>query len=306
MTARKMHADEVDIDGSLVRRLVAGQFPQWADLPLARVDSAGTDNAIYRLGEDMAVRLPRVPRSSGQVAKEQRWLPILAPLVSLDIPVPLGLGAPAEGYPWHWSVYSWHEGETARMELIADPAEAANALAMFVTDLWKIDITGGPPPGDHNVNRGEPLVNRDDGTRKAIAALKGTIDTEAVTAAWDAALAEPVYDGRPVWLHGDLVRTNMLVRGGRLTAIIDFGCLGIGDPACDVMPAWTFLNAEGRSAFRAALPIDDATWGRARGWALSFGLVALPYYRITNPMFAELAQFAIDEVLADGAQGIQA
>jgi aminoglycoside phosphotransferase (APT) family kinase protein len=294
-----MHADEVDTDESLVRRMLSAEFPQWADLPIEQVDSAGTDNAIYRLGDDMAVRLPRVFRATAQIDKERLWLPRLAPHLPLDVPVPLAKGTPGEGYPWCWSVYRWLDGETATMERIADPRQAATALAQFVTALWRIDPADGPPPGEHNVGRGSPLVTRDTGTRDAIAALRGTLDTDSVTGAWDAALRAPAWHGMPVWIHGDLIATNMLAQHGRLSAVIDFGCLGVGDPACDLMPAWTFLTTETRDVFRAALPVDDATWARGSGWALSFGLVALPYYQITNPVLAGVARHAIDEVLAD-------
>jgi aminoglycoside phosphotransferase (APT) family kinase protein len=301
MAAQKMHADEVHTDASLVRRLLAAQFPEWADLSLERVQSAGTDNAIYRLGDELAVRLPRIHWAAGQPEKEHEWLPKLAPLLPLTVPVPRALGAPAEGYPWHWSVCPWLDGENATAERIADPREAAIALGEFVAALQRIDPAGGPTPGPSNSGRGVPLALRDRETRAAIAALDGAYDAGTVTAAWEAALAAPVWHGRPVWLHGDLQAGNLLAVAGRLSAVIDFGCLGVGDPACDVMPAWAYLSAETRDAFRAALPVDDATWARARGWALSVGLIAVPYYETTNPVLAGIGRRAIDEVLADHA-----
>jgi aminoglycoside phosphotransferase (APT) family kinase protein len=294
-----MHVDEVDTDVSLVRRLLAAQCPQWADLPIEPVPSAGTDNAIYRLGDDMAVRLPRIPGATGQVDKEQRWLPTLAPLLPLAIPVPLAKGAPGEGYPWHWSVYRWLEGENATIEPIADPRQAATQLAQFLAALQRIDPAGGPPPGAHNSFRGVPLSMRDAGTRAAIASLDGVLDTGAVTAAWDAALQAPAWHGSPVWIHGDLLPLNLLVERGRLSAVIDFGCLGVGDPACDLQVAWNLLSAQTRDVFRAALQVDDATWARGRGWALSVGLIAIPYYQSTNPVLAGIGRRAIAEVLAD-------
>ena len=299
MCARKMHADEVDTDVSLVGRLLAAQFPQWADLPIEPVLSAGTDNAIYRVGEDMAIRLPRVLRATGQVEKEHRWLPRLAPHLPLVIPVPLAKGTPAEGYPWHWSVYRWLEGETATIERIADPRQAATELAQFVAAMQRIDPTGGPLPGPDNSFRGVPLARRDAHTRAAIATLDGMLDPGAVTAAWEAALQAPAWQGPATWFHGDLLAANLLAQHGRLSAVIDFGCLGVGDPACDLMVAWTYLSAETRDVFRAGLPVDDATWARGRGWALSFGLIALPYYQSTNPVLAGIARYAIDEALAD-------
>ena len=207
--------------------------------------------------------------------------------------------SPARVIPGRWTVVPWLEGETATLDRIADPREAARTLGEFVAALQRIDPPGGPAPGEHNSSRGVPLAERDHGTRAAIAALGGTIDAAAATAAWDAALEAPAWPGPPVWLHGDLQSGNLLAVDGRLSAVIDFGCLGVGDPACDVMPAWTYLSADTRDAFRAALPVDDATWARGRGWALSMGLIALPYYETTNPVLAEVARHAIREVLAD-------
>ncbi len=299
MPSAKMHAHEVDTDPALVSRLLASQFPQWAELPIEPVESSGTDNAIYRLGDDLAVRLPRVHGAAGQPAKEHEWLPRLAPLLPLPVPIPLAKGESGEGYPWSWTVVPWLEGETATLDRIADPREAARTLGEFVAALQRIDPPGGPAPGEHNSSRGVPLAERDHGTRAAIAALGDKIDADAATAAWDAALETPVWPGPPVWLHGDLQSGNLLAVDGRLSAVIDFGCLGVGDPACDVMPAWTYLSADTRDAFRAALPVDDSTWARGRGWALSMGLVALPYYEITNPVLADVARHAIREVLAD-------
>jgi len=298
MSAGKMHVDEVDVDVSLVDRLLAAQFPQWADLPIEPVHSAGTDNALYRLGDDMAVRLPRIQDATGQVDKEHQWLPRLAPLLPLAIPVPLAKGTSGEGYPWQWSVYQWLEGENASIERIADPGQAARDLAHFITSLQQIDPTNGPPPGSHNSFRGEPLALRDSETRAAIATLHSTLDADAATAAWEAALQAPAWDGPPVWIHGDLQSGNLLVERGRLSAVIDFGCLGVGDPACDLQVAWNLLSSQTRDVFRAALPVDDATWARGRGWALSVGLIALPYYQSTNPVLADISRRAIDEALA--------
>lgn len=299
-----MHADEIATDAALVRRLLAAQVPRWADLPIAVVQSAGTDNALYRLGDDMVVRLPRIGWATAQVEKEQRWLPQLAPHLPLAIPVPLAKGAPGAGYPWHWSVYRWLEGENATDEHIADPRDLAGDLARFVCALRRIDASGGPHPEDHNSFRGEPLVKRDAATRAAIAALTDTFDSGALTAAWSAALAAPAWHGPPVWIHGDLQSGNLLAVRGRLHAVIDFGCLGVGDPACDLMVAWNLLSAESRAAFRAAVAVDDATWARGRGWALTIGLVAFPYYRDSNPVLAGISRRAIEAVLADHAHQV--
>jgi aminoglycoside phosphotransferase (APT) family kinase protein len=296
-----MHADEVDTNAALVRRLVASQFPQWADLAVEPVQPAGTDNATYRLGDDMSVRLPRTERATGQVDKDLRWLPMFAPLLPLAIPEPLAKGAPAGGYPWEWGIYRWLPGETATIDRILEPHRGASDLAQFLSALQRVDATDGPPAGPPNSSRGVPLRTRDATTRSAIAALYGEVDTDAVTRAWEVALRAPDWRRPPVWIHGDLIPGNMLVDQGRLSAIIDFSALCVGDPACDVMVAWTFLTAETRAAFPAELAVDDDAWARGRGWALSWALIALPYYLHTNANMARDARRTIDEVLADHA-----
>lgn len=294
MSTGKMHADEININTSLVRRLLASQFPQWAKLPIMPVRSAGTDNALYRLGKELAVRLPRIGWAAGQMEKEHDWLPKLAPHLPLAIPAPLAQGVPGEGYPWRWSIYRWLAGVDLFARPLSDQRQLARDLARFIAALRRIDTTGAPP-----ADRGVPLAQRDADTRAAIAALRGMLDTEAATAAWEAALRAPEWDGPPTWLHGDLLPTNLLVRGRRLSAVIDFGGLGVGDPACDLMPAWSILAGESRQIFRAALAVDNAMWARGRGWALSVALIALPYYRTTNPILASISRRSIDAVLAE-------
>ena len=300
MVAGKMHADELDTDVALVSRLVEAQFPQWAGLPIAPFESGGATNAIYRLGDDKSVRLPLRPGAARlqQIEKEHRWLPRLAPLLPLAIPVPLAKGNPGEGYPLHWSVHRWLEGETATVER-TDLPYAATALAEFVTALQRIDPAGGPLPGPHNSRRGVPLATRDAATRAAMDALHGAIDVGAATEAWEAALRAPHWRGPPVWIHGDLFPGNLLLQLDRLSAVIDFGCLGVGDPACDLVPGWTLLSPETRELFRATLDVDDATWARGRGWALSAAVIALPYFQHTNPTLAGIARHTIAEVLAE-------
>lgn len=294
MSASPMHADEVHLDASLVRRLLAAQFPQWADLPLKRFPSTGTVNALFRLGDDMAVRMPRVPAGADDVEKEHHWLPRLAPLLPLRVPEILALGAPGEGYPWSWTVQRWLDGEPPTAGHLADPHALAADLGAFVAAMRQVDLPGGPP-----AYRGGPLAAVDAETRSAIEELRGTIDTAAATAAWEAALSVPVWSGPPRWLHSDLMPGNLLTHRGHLTAVLDFGTLGTGDPACDLIAAWYLLPAEARDTFRRATGADDATWLRGRGWALSMGLHQLPYYRTTNPAFAADAEHVIREVLAE-------
>lgn len=297
-----MHEGEVETSPALVRRLLTAQFPQWRELPITPVTSAGTDNAIYRLGAEMAVRLPRVDWATAQVEKEHEWLPRLAPALPLAIPTPLAKGEPGESYPWAWSVYRWLEGENATLERIADPQQVAADLAQFIATLQRIDATGGPQPDAYGLSRGNPLAMRDSFTREAIASLQGVLNEKAVSAVWDAALAAPVWQHAPVWIHGDLQSGNLLATHGRLSAVIDFGCLAVGDPAYDVMTAWLYLPTEARAIFRAALQVDDATWARARGLALSVALIALPYYQTSNPILAEIARRTIAATVLDHSQ----
>lgn len=300
--ASKMHADEVSIDPPLVSRLLAAQFPQWADLPLRPVASAGTDNAIYRLGDSLAVRLPRIHWAVPQVAKEHHWLPRLAPLLPLTIPVPLAKGEPGAGYPYPWAIHRWLPGQNSTLERIADPCQTASQLAQFITALQRIDITGGPLAASHNL-RGVPLASRDQATRQAIAALHGMIDTATATAVWQAALEASAWERAPVWFHGDLLPGNLLFEQGRLRAVIDFGGLGVGDPACDLMIAWSLFSGASRAVFRAALALDDATWARGRGHALSQALIFIPYYLATNPVGVKNAWRALEEIFADHRRG---
>ena len=289
-----MHVDELDIDESLVHRLLAEQFPDWAGLPLERLRSSGTDNALYRLGDEMVVRLPRIRSAVASVDKEHEWLPRLAPRIPPAIPAPLAKGTPAEGYPWQWGVYSWLDGENPAIDGITDIDSLTGDLVQFVDALHRIDLAGGPPS-----HRGAPLKVQDTEARSAIAELKGMADTEAATSAWNEALAIPEWSGQPLWIHGDLLPGNLLLRAGRLTGVIDWAALGVGDPACDLIVAWALLPRAARKSFRVALGVDDATWARGRGWALSIGLIALPYYRHTNPDFAATARHLISQVLAD-------
>ncbi|MFL4952305.1 aminoglycoside phosphotransferase family protein [Streptomyces sp. MMS24-I31] len=294
MCAGTLHPGEPEFPAPLVHRLIAGQFPQWAGLPVIRVHSAGTSNVMYRLGRDMVVRLPRTAAAAGDVHKEHTWLPQLAQSLPVAVPVPLGLGTPDEGCPWPWSVYRWLDGEIATPGDIAEPALLAKDLAEFLTALHRLDPADGPPS-----YRGEPLAARDGATREAIAALRGVIDARRTTAAWDAALHVPAPAGPPVWIHADPQPANLLLTHGRLSAVIDFGCLGLGDPAVDLLAAWYVVPAGARALFRAAMDVDDDAWVRGRGWALSIALLELRSYRGTSPWMATVARRVIDEVLLD-------
>ncbi len=288
-----MHPEEVRTDAALVRRLLEARFPAWAELPIERLETSGTVNALYRLGDRLAVRLPRTDWGRGAVERELRWLPELARRLPVDVPVPLAKGAPAEGYPYEWGVYPWLDGEHP-----APPAGEALAreLAAFVRALHAIRLPGAPSSG-----RGTSLARFAGTVRAALAELGDEIDAAAADAAWDESLRAPAWSGPPVFVHEDLMPANLLVRGGRLAAVIDWELAGLGDPACDLQPAWNLFDARSREVFRAELGPDDATWLRGRGWALWTGLAALPYYRETNPLLAENARYRIGEVLAEWA-----
>ncbi|MDK1490403.1 aminoglycoside phosphotransferase family protein [Sinorhizobium sp. 7-81] len=288
----------LNIDASLVSKLIAAQFPEWADLPVRPVEFDGWDNRTFHLGRHMTVRLPSAAPYALQVEKEQRWLPVLARRLPLPIPAPLAMGRPGEGYPWPWSVYKWREGEIATHAPVADLSAFATTLARFLVALQEIDATNGPTPGQHNFFRGGPLTVYDAETRRALVALEGRIDTDAARAVWEAALAA-TWHGAPVWFHGDVSSGNLLVENGRLSAVIDFGTSGVGDPSCDLSVAWTFFHGESREAFRAALPLDKATWARGRGWTLWKALIVFAELPGTDRLEVEKSRRVIEAVLAD-------
>ncbi|WP_380284479.1 aminoglycoside phosphotransferase family protein [Kitasatospora purpeofusca] len=291
----RLHDEEPTIDTSLVRRLIAAQFPQWKGLPLSSVGLTATDNAMFRLGPELAVRLPRAAWAAGNLGREQYWLPRLARHLPVPVPAPVGHGRPTVGYPWDWSVLRWLDGATPAAGSLPNPVQLAHDLAEFVTRLRSVE----PGPDAPAALRAGPLAGRDAATRAAIGRLRGVIDTETATALWDKALRLPEPAGPARWVHGDLTPGNLLVTGQRLSAVLDFGLLGVGDPTVDLLPAWSLLPATARPAFRTALAVDDATWERGRAWALSLALVQLPYYRTTNPPLAANARYVVKEILSD-------
>ncbi|MCX5129532.1 aminoglycoside phosphotransferase family protein [Streptomyces sp. NBC_00347] len=285
------------IDAALVRRLVDAQFPQWAGLPLKLLDPAGSDHVIYRLGRELSVRLPRGPGVAGQAAKEAEWLPRLAPHLPLAVPVPVALGRPGFGCPWPWSVSRWLDGEVATAGALADSPAAAAALARFLTALQRFTAPYLPAGAVPAHLTGAPRADRDRATRAAIAEVSGVFDAVAMTALWEAALDAPGWDRPPVWFHGDFHTGNLLTVDGRLSAVIDFGGLGLGDPARDLTIAFTLMSAPSRAVFRDALGVDDATWLRGRGWALATGLNAYTFHAATDPRVAAQTTRQITEAL---------
>jgi aminoglycoside phosphotransferase (APT) family kinase protein len=263
-----------EITPDVAAGLVAEQFPQWAGLPVVPVRLNGWDNTTFRLGDELSLRLPSAEGYAAQVGKEHRWLPVLARHLPLPIPEPVAMGRPGEGFPRPWSIYRWIDGEPACAERIADPAGFAADLAGFLTALYAIDASDGPPPGVHSASRGGPLGTWDEQTRRSIRLLAADIDAKAATTVWDTALASN-WDQAPMWVHGDVTASNLLVADGALHAVIDFGCAAVGDPACDSVMAWTFFAGDDATVFRRGLPFDDATWARGRGWALWKALITM-------------------------------
>ncbi|WP_412027078.1 aminoglycoside phosphotransferase family protein [Deinococcus yunweiensis] len=292
----RMHVDEGTTDTALVKRLVAAQCPRWAGLPVTQVRHSGTDNAMYRLGRDLVVRLPRREWAVDDVAKEAAWLPRLAPHVPLDVPQPLFVGVPGQGFPFPWAVYRWLEGVDVGLDTVRDGHELARDLAAFLAALRSVPRPEADAPQG---SRNGTLHDRDEDTREAIADCGGLLDPVPVLAAWEAALAAPTWDGAPVWIHGDLKPGNLLAHRERLSAVIDWGGLTLGDPAVDLQPVWNLLDAPARATFRAALDVDEAQWARGRGWALSVSVIAWPYYRHSNPELAAVCRRTIEAVLAE-------
>jgi aminoglycoside phosphotransferase (APT) family kinase protein len=286
-----MHADELELDEALVRRLLAEQFPEWQELPLQRIQPSGTVNAIFRLGDGLSVRLPRREGPAEPGSVELEWLPKLGSQLPVEVPVPVAQGRPGSDYPWFWEIHAWVEGEVVPVDEL-DALQAARDLAALVLALQGVDPTGAPP------GRGIPLAVRDEQMRYWWARYDGD---PRVREAWQRALAAAPWDGPPVWHHGDLDCRNWLVQDRKISGVIDWGSMGVGDPACDVMVAWKLHSAAARDAFREALPTDDATWERARGWLVSQAVAALSYYTPeNNPSLYHEAEAWLALALSDG------
>ncbi|MBI4882826.1 MAG: phosphotransferase [Actinobacteria bacterium] len=279
----RMHDAEVTVNDALVRRLLTAQMPHLAQLPITVVAPWGTDNGIWRLGDDLVVRLPRVGWAEQQVTLEATWLPQLGPALPVAVPVPVAVGAPAYGYPFRWAVHRWIPGEGAAPDTIDDPARFALDLADVVQRLQGVPVVGAPAAR----NRARPLCDYDKPTRRAIEGASHLIDADAATAVWEHALAAPAHEGRAVWVHADL-EGNCLVSAGRLCGLIDWGSACVGDPAVDVQVVWSPMFTEAsRSAFLDTLGVDAATLARSRGAAINQVCAALPYYLNTYPLIVE-------------------
>ncbi|CAI9413907.1 aminoglycoside phosphotransferase family protein [Nocardioides sp. T2.26MG-1] len=292
-----MHENEVPVPDELVRRLVDEQFPAYRGLPLSRLPPIGTDHQLFRLGEDLLVRLPRIDWAADQAHSDWTWLPLLAPHLPLTVPVPVGLGEPAHGYPFAWTIVPWIEGENPTDDNV-DRVACATELGRFVRTLRGIDAMGGPLKTERS--RGVPLAACDDWVREWTAKAGDRLDQRAVLAVWEDALAAPLWPHDPVWLAGDIQPGNVIVRDGRTVGVIDFGALGLGDPAVELMPCWMwFTDPASRAAYRDAVGLGEDAWRRGRGWALVPAVSGLTYYEETSPFHAQLAAAAIAEAIAE-------
>lgn len=291
----RMHEDEIAVDEAQVRRLVDAQFPHWTGLALRRLPPLGTDNQLFRLGEELLVRLPRIGWAAASAAWEHRVLPRLAAYADLPIPAPIALGEPGEGYPWQWTVVPWIEGENPTPDLI-EPHEWAASLGAFVRRLRTAPDLGEPPQAE---GRGAPLADRDEWVRTWTARVDpAEISHDAVLAVWEDALAAPAYDGEPVWIHGDLHEGNLLVRDRALCAVIDWGAAGRGDPAADLNAMWGYVPTVAAETYREAVGLDEAAYRRARGVALAPAISAWTYYRETAPPMAASAAATVRRLVA--------
>ncbi len=283
MTHVRMHDEEVHVDETLVQLLVRSQMPEFAARPLRRVEPWGTDHGIWRLGDDLVVRLSRIHWATKQADIEAQWLPILAPRLPVAVPEVVAIGEPDHGYPYRWAVHRWLAGDAAALERIDDPVAFAFSLANVIRSLRGLRTDDAPAA----CGRARPLQEYDESTREAIARASDLIDPMAATRVWEQAMAAPPHAGPAVWVHGDL-EGNCLVRDGQLCGIVDWGAVCAGDPAVDVQVVWSPLfTDESRSAFLDALEVDGATLARSRGAAINQACAALPYYLHTYPLIVE-------------------
>ncbi|MFJ4045236.1 aminoglycoside phosphotransferase family protein [Microbacterium sp. NPDC089987] len=281
------------IDADLVRSLVRGQFPAWAELPVHPVVQAGNDHRMFRLGRELVVRLPAAVAYVPQVRKEQQWLPRLGPQVTMRIPEVVGRGEPCDPFPAPWSIYDWIDGHRPEPALLSGDETAAAALGDFLSSLQRIQASDGPVPGPHSAWRGAPVAQWDDQVQRRLSLLDSPQRDRAV-GLWRDATTAPAHEAA-VWLHGDVAIGNLLVdRRHSLSAVLDFGCSAVGDPACDTVIFWTQFRGTARRAFRTSLGLDDAAWARGAGWALWKGLIMLTN---VTPGESDFARRVLHELL---------
>ena len=290
-----MHRDEISVHDATVRSLLSSQFPQWSAKPLERLPDSGTDSAIYRLGDTLGVRLPRTHWAVQQVELEWKWLRGLAPSLPTSIPAPIAKGKPGEGYPYPWLVYPWIDGESLDAAPVDEWGSLATSLAAFVRALETVSVpVNAPTPR----RRGGPLTSVDREARRAIRNLRGVIDVDRATQIWNAAVDADAWMKDPVWIHGDLLPGNILIRDQKLVGVIDWSGVSVGDPACEAMLTWS-LPPHARQTFRQTLGFDGATWARARGWVVEQTAMYIPYYEKTLPHAVAQAKLRLEAALND-------
>lgn len=290
-----MYDDKFSVDKKLVSNLLKQQCPNFAKLPIAKVKHYGTDNIIFRIGETYAIRFPKIDYADAQIEKEQIWLPKFKDHLPLTIPVPIKIGKPSEDFPYHWYVYQWIKGVDAYNEPLSDFNQLAKDLSQFIKALWKVNTSNAPLS-----RRGVSLKTQDTFVHEAIYNLKDKIDINTIARIWQSCLEVSDWNKSPVWLHADLLPSNLLLQNNKLHAVIDFGLMGIGDPACDLIPAWCLFDTNSRIIFKEYLGVDEDTWVRGKGWALSIALIIIPYYLNTNPVLVSVARRIINEIIHDG------
>ena len=307
----RLHDDELAVDLDLVRALLGDLCPDWAGLPIERLASTGSSNALFRVGDDLLVRVPRQPDGGATIEKEARWLPYVGAALPVDVSQVVAVGGPGYGYPERWSVVRWIDGE--HPTVVGDHRSGSADCTAFAGDLAAVVVAlrSLPVPDEALADpalrwyRGLPLATRDDDTRRSVDACRSIdglgLDLDAALAVWDEAMALPGAGraGETRWYHGDLAAENLLVRDGRLVAVLDFGALSVGDPTVDLIPAWEVLDPPARALFRDAVAVDDAAWLRGRAWALSLALMTFPYYWATMPERCASRQAIVRAVLAD-------
>lgn len=291
-----MHENELEIDENLVYTLLKHQCPEWANLPLKQILSSGTDNTLFRLGSEYIVRLPRIDWAAESIDKEYIWVPKISQFLQVPISKPIFKGHPDKTYPYSWLLTKWNKGRNPHFEKENEYELLAKDLAYFLNELHQIKLADGP-----SSRRGIPLKEVDNETKQALSELIEEINTPCLTSLWNQLMNVPYWNQDPVWVHGDFLPGNILVQDhNRLSAVIDFSDLGVGDPACDLVIGWSLLNSHSRQIFRENLEnINDSTWERGKGWALSIALIMLPYYKNTNPALASLARRIIKNVIDD-------
>lgn len=296
--AARLHDDQISCDVGLVRRLLEAFCPQWAQLPLTPVASTGTDHYIYRLGEALCVRVPMRPSAALQLASEVQWLERIARVLPVAAPDILFAGVASALLPWPWSVRRWVAGRVIDATANLGASDLADDLGAIIRALRTVDPAGIPPPGPHNFGRGCPLAERDQVTRAALAQLPPGLDPGQLAKVWAEALAAPLHEGPGVVVHGDINRGNLVLDpDGRVAGLLDWGGMAAGDPAVDLMCAWTVLDGPTRTALLQQLAPTEALWHRARGWALSVAALQWPYYHASNPALADRALMVLRSVL---------